>query len=94
MALNELVSNYVNYMIVVEYETPNSASSANEINIRRKGFYKRNGFCETGYFTFYDDTEFEIGCAGMEFDAELFGEFTEHLSTIVSDHIPKPYKKA
>lgn len=43
MALNELVSNYVNYMIVVEYETPNSASSANEINIRRKGFYKRNG---------------------------------------------------
>lgn len=22
MALNELVSNYVNYMIVVEYETP------------------------------------------------------------------------
>ena len=62
MALNELVSNYVNYMIVVEYETPNS--------------------------------EFEIGCAGMEFDAELFGEFTEHLSTIVSDHIPKPYKKA
>lgn len=43
MALNELVLNYVNYMIVVEYETPNSASSANEINIRRKGFYKRNG---------------------------------------------------
>ena len=94
MALNELVSNYVNYMIVVEYEAPNPVASGNELNIRRKGFYKRNGFCETGYFTFYDDTEFEIGCAGMEFDAELFGEFTEHLSTIVSDHIPKPYKKA
>ena len=23
---------------------------------------------------------------------EIFGEFTEHLSQIVSDHIPKPYK--
>ena len=93
-ALEELVSNNADHMIVVEYEAPNPSLSENELNIRRKGFYKRNGFYETGYFTFYDDTEFEIGCAGMEFNVELFGEFTEHLSTIVSDHIPKPYKKA
>lgn len=93
-ALEELVSNNAAHMIVVEYEAPNPASPENELNIRRKGFYKRNGFCETGYFTFYDDTEFEIGCAGKEFDVEMFGEFTEHLSRIVSDHIPKPYKKA
>lgn len=92
-ALGELVSNHANQMIVVEYEAPNPFSPENELNIRRKGFYKRNGFCETGYYTFYDDTEFEIGCAGMGFDVELFSEFTEHLSAIVSDHIPKPYKK-
>ena len=67
-------------LYIGEYETPNSASSANEINIRRKGFYKRNGFCETGYFTFYDDTEFEIGCAGMEFDAELFRQKSRYVS--------------
>ena len=93
-ALEELVSNNSDHMIVVEYEAPNPAASENELNIRRKGFYKRNGFGETGYFTFYDDTEFEIGCAGMEFDVKLFCEFTEYLSSIVSDHIPKPYKKA
>ena len=93
-ALGELVSNHADQMIVVEYEAPNPFSPENELNIRRKGFYKRNGFCETGYYTFYDDTEFEIGCAGMGFDVELFGEFTEYLSEIVSDHIPKPYKKA
>ena len=92
-AMSELVSGNVDNMIVVEYEASNPASPGNELNIRRKGFYKRNGFSETGYFTFYDDTEFEIGCAGKEFDVELFGEFTEHLSSIVSDHIPKPYKK-
>ena len=92
-ALEELVSNNAGHMIVVEYEAPNPSLSENELNIRRKDFYKRNGFYETGYFTFYDDTEFEIGCAGMEFNVELFGEFTENLSTIVSDHIPKPYKK-
>lgn len=93
-ALKCLVSNNADRMIVVEYEAPDPSSAENELNIRRKGFYKRNGFYETGYFTFYDDTEFEIGCAGMEFNVKLFGEFTEHLSTIVSDHIPKPYKKA
>ena len=93
-ALKELVSNNAERMIVVEYEAINPSSPENELNIRRKGFYKRNGFKETGYFTFYDDTEFEIGCAGMEFDAGSFGEFTEYLSSIVSDHIPKPYKKA
>ena len=93
-ALGELVSNHADQMIVVEYEAPNPFSPENELNIRRKGFYKRNGFCETGYYTFYDDTEFEIGCAGMGFDVELFGEFTEYLSEIVSDHIPKPYKNA
>ena len=93
-ALEEFVSNNTNRMIVVEYEAPNPSLPGNELNIRRKGFYKRNGFCETGYFSFYDDTEFEIGCAGDKFDVELFSEFTEYLSTIVSDHIPKPYKKA
>ena len=93
-ALGEFVSNNTNRMIVVEYEAPNPSLPGNELNIRRKGFYKRNGFCETGYFTFYDDTEFEIGCAGDKFDVELFSEFTDYLSTIVSDHIPKPYKKA
>ena len=92
-ALEELVSNNPDSMIVVEYEAPNLSSPNNELNNRRKNFYKRNGFRETGYNTFYDDTEFEIGCAGIEFDVELFGEFTEYLSTIVSDHIPKPYKK-
>ena len=92
-ALHELVTGFADHMIVVEYEAPNPASPENELNIRRKGFYKRNGFSETGYYTFYDDTEFEIGCAGNNFDVELFGEFTEHLSMIVSDHIPGPYKK-
>ena len=93
MALRKLAFEYPDRMIVVEYEAPDPSSAENELKMRRKGFYKRNGFCETGYYTFYDDTEFEIGCAGMEFEAELFGEFTKHLSTIISDHIPKPYKK-
>ena len=92
-AVGELIANNNDRMIVVEYEAPDPFSAEYELNMRRKEFYKRNGFSETGYFTFYDDTEFEIGCAGIEFNAELFGEFTKYLSSIVSDHIPEPYKK-
>ena len=80
-------------MIVVEYEAPEPDLSANDLKIRRKGFYLRNGFAESGYHTYYDDTEFEIGFAGKAFDYDLFCEFTEYLSSIVSDHIPKPYRR-
>ncbi len=93
MALRKLISEYQDHMIVVEYEAPNTCSPQNDMNIRRKGFYLRIGFLETGYFTFYDDTEFEIACMGSDFDVELFGEFTEYLSNMVSDHIPRPYRR-
>ena len=92
-ALRELISEYYDRMIVVEYEAPDPSSSENDLKFRRKGFYHRNGFLESGYYTFYDDTEFEIGFAGEAFDFDLFCEFTEYLCTIVSDHIPKPYRK-
>ena len=92
IAVRDLISAFPENMIVVEYEAIDPLSADNDINIRRKNFYLRNGFSETGYFTFYDNTEFEIGCAGKDFDIDVFGKFTEYLSNIVSDHIPKPYK--
>ncbi len=93
IAVRDLISAFPENMIVVEYEAIDPLSADNDINIRRKNFYLRNGFSETGYFTFYDNTEFEIGCTGKDFDIDVFGKFTEYLSNIVSDHIPKPYKK-
>ena len=87
-ALAALSGMYEGYQIVVEYEVP-----ADEMSIRRKGFYMRAGFHETGWYTFYDDAEFEIACMGKAYDADMFAEFTVHLSALVSDHIPKPYRK-
>ena len=80
---------YKDYQIVVEFEAPESPCSSNDI----KRFYMRNGFYETGWFTYYDETEFEIGCSQSVFDISGFRGFTEHLNTVISDHIPKPYRK-
>ena len=94
MSLQKLLEKYADKQVVVEYEAPLSGSGADDINRRRKNFYMRNGFEETGWFTFYDDTEFEIGCANRPFDICEFRSFVEYLSSIISDHIPAPYRKA
>ncbi|MBR3268350.1 MAG: GNAT family N-acetyltransferase [Oscillospiraceae bacterium] len=92
-ALQALLSRYPDCQTVVEYEAPDKAGDANDIRQRRKQFYLRNGFRQTGWNTFYDGTEFELGCAGISYDAAEFADFIAYLSTIISDHIPQPYRK-
>ena len=92
-AVEELVNKYYTKQIVAEYEAPDGTVDHGLMCIRRRNFYRRCGFRQTGWFTFYDDTEFEIGCAGEEFDIDMFNEFTDYLSTVVNDHIPHPYRK-
>ena len=92
-ALQALLGRDPEYSTVVEFEAPNPDCAGNDLRIRRKNFYLRNGFSETGWYTFYDGTEFEIGCSGRAFDEKEFGEFIGYLGTIVSDHIPKPYRR-
>ncbi len=91
-ALTKLIAEKKDYQTVVEFEAP-PGSETNDMPTRRRAFYLRNRFYETGWFTFYDETEFEIACTSTSFDIVAFNEFTEYLSTLVSDHIPKPYRK-
>ena len=91
-ALRKLIDEKKDRRIVVEFETP-PGCEMNDMAARRKAFYLRNGFYETGWYTFYDETEFEIACTSASFDIEMFNGFTEYLSSLVSDHIPRPYRK-
>lgn len=92
-ALRMLMKRYEGCQLVTEFEAPDESSENNEIRLRRRGFYLRSGFCETGWYSFYDDTEFELVCSEPPLDKAEFDRFVEYLHTIVSDHIPHPYRK-
>ncbi|NLT09966.1 MAG: GNAT family N-acetyltransferase [Ruminococcus sp.] len=92
-ALQLLKQRYPGAQIVTEFEAPDENCSNNSLRLRRRDFYLRNGFCETGWYSFYDDTEFAIACTDKDFDKAAFEKFTNHLSSIVPDHIPKLYMK-
>lgn len=92
-ALRELIRRHPDCQIVVEFEAPDEPGNPANIKTRRKNFYLRSGFRETGWYTFYDETEFEIACAGQAYDPESFGRFVAWLKTFITDHIPDPYRK-
>ena len=92
-ALKLLREYYRGCQIVVEYEAPDDSCENNDIRLRRQSFYLRNGFHKTGWYSFYDETEFVIACTGEDFDKEGFDRFTAYLTSIVPDHIPKLYRK-
>ena len=92
-ALRMLMKRYEGCQLVTEFEAPDESSENNEIRLRRRGFYLRSGFCETGWYSFYDDTEFELVCSEPPLDKAEFDRFVEYLHTIVSDHILHPYRK-
>ena len=90
-AIQQLKMLYPDCQIITEFEVPDSV---HEIRRRRRDFYIRNGFFETGWYTFYDETEFQIACSEPEFDIRAFTQFLAYLNTIISDHIPQPYQPA
>ena len=89
-ALRLLKEYYPGTQIVTEFETP---VSGDDIKLRRRDFYLRNGFFETGWYSSYDGTEFTVACSEPDFDKEGFVRFTEYLSTIIPDFIPHLYRK-
>ena len=89
-ALRELIRRNPGKQVVVEYEAP---EQSNEMNLRRKQFYLRNGFHATGWYTCYDGIEFEVGCSGGDFDSEGFSAFAADLARVITDHIPNPFQK-
>lgn len=92
-ALQLLKSFYSDCQIVNEFEAPDNSCQNNNIRLRRRDFYLRNGFFETGWYSSYDDTEFEIACSEKVFDKQEFERFIIYLSSIVPDHIPYLYQK-
>lgn len=92
-ALQLLKEFYPDCQIVNEFEAPDNSCQNNNIRLRRRDFYLRNGFFETGWYSYYDETEFEITCSESVFNKQEFDRFITYLSSIVPDHIPCLYQK-
>ena len=92
-ALRSLIGYYPDCQIVVEFEAPDNDSENNEIRRRRRDFYLRNGFKETGWYRFYDYAEFEVACSSDVFDKDSFDIFNEYLNSLIPVELPDLYRK-
>ncbi len=92
-ALKKIIGSHPKQKVIVEFEAPRDGTDENDLRVRRKQFYLRNGFFETNCFSAYHETEFEIGCSDPLFDLAEYGEFLDWLASVIEDPVPKPYLK-
>lgn len=77
------------------YESTFEESENAEQRERRRNFYLRNGFHETGWFTKLNGTEFIIACSKEEFDKEAFEKFMASMAAGLPNPqtLPKLYRR-
>lgn len=73
-SLKMLSSMYPALQIILDFEEINENAENIDQRIRRKAFYLRNGFCETGRYTFLRDERFEVVCNRGTLRVEAFKE--------------------
>ncbi len=89
--LKDLKEYYPGKQIVVDFESVREEAANKEQRQRRRNFYLRNGFYETGWFQFYSDTEFEIVCSVPMFDKETFEALIADIHARVPEFDPHLY---
>lgn len=84
-AMQKMMEVYPELQLVLDFEVINENAENNEQRIRRKKFYLRNGFHETGNYTMLHDERFEVVCSG----GELRREALKDLLCILHKHRPE-----
>lgn len=74
MILKKIEEIYTDKQLAVDFELIDSDAENNSQRIKRKNFYLRNGFTETGWGTRYFGVSYEICSLNEYFDIELFKE--------------------
>ena len=78
-AIETLRALYPGKTQVVDFEMPDSAAPNNEQRMKRRQFYLRNGYKETGLFLSYLGVDYEVFCMGGEFDPQVFKDMMKEL---------------
>lgn len=80
LAIKTLKSLYPEKTQVVDFEMIDESSSNNEQRKKRKSFYLKNGYKETGLFLSYLGVDYEVMCDNdSKFDEEEFKQMLESL---------------
>lgn len=90
-AIETLKATYPSKKHIVDFEMLDETSDNNEQRAKRREFYLRNGYKETGLFLSYLGVDYEVFCLDDDFEPELFKEM---MATIrVDDFNPKYFTK-
>lgn len=84
-AIKKLLEIYPKLQIVLDFEVLDGNAENNGQRVRRKNFYLRNGFHETGRYTMLREDRFEVVCSGGELRREAFKD----LLHIIHEHRPE-----
>lgn len=71
-AIETLKAAYPNKKQVVDFEMPDERSENNQQRVKRRAFYLRNGYKETGLFLSYLGVDYEVFCMDDDFEPETF----------------------
>lgn len=71
-AIKKIRSTYPQLQIILDFEEIKESAENNDQRIRRKQFYLKNGFYETGSYTLLREARFEVVCSVLPFRKESF----------------------
>lgn len=84
-AIQKMMAFYPNLQLVLDFEVIDENAENNKQRVRRKNFYLRNGFHETGNYTMLCNERFEVVCSNGEFRKEALKD----LIRIIHKHRPE-----
>lgn len=84
-AIKKMMQIYPGLQLVLDFEVIDEKEENNGQRVRRKNFYLRNGFHETGNYTMLREDRFEVVCSG----GELRKDALEDLLHILHEHRPE-----
>lgn len=94
-ALKALLEQFDGYQIVVDFEAYNETGAKNvQERLRRRSFYLRNGFYETGKYMFYMQTEFEVASSWKPMNVRTFQKVLDMIHEGAEDFPGIMYEKS
>lgn len=84
-ALKKIFEAYPQLQIILDFEEIDANADNNAQRIRRKNFYLRNGFHETGNYTLLREGRFEVVCSA----GELHKDALKDLLSVIHAHRPE-----